>query len=188
MKSLLLAVILATTPKPIITIDDGPDYRHHRRTLKLLLRHHVKATWFVNGHFLSNKRNQVLLRHIVRDGHRLGNHGWSHQYPCRQSTARFRWELRRTKLAINKTLGYRYPLQLYRPPFGQRCHFGTAKKLGYRIMMWHDGDIGRSTKQIIRTVRRRLKPSILLFHHHNWKLAAVLRVFFPVRSKSRPTN
>jgi len=194
MTTLLLLIMLGApvvSPAPFITIDDGPDYRRHVRTLQLLQRHHVRATWFVNGHFLQSKRNQRLLRQIVRAGHRVANHLYSHRDPCRMSSRQFLYELRRTERMVNFALGRRYQLRLYRPPFGHRCHAILAMQRGYHVQYWHRADIGSTAQQMIRTVlhRWRHRPprrSILLFHHHNRKLQAVLRRFYPRAKRSRP--
>ncbi|KKN24310.1 hypothetical protein LCGC14_0896180 [marine sediment metagenome] len=194
MSSLFLVAIMATTPNPVITIDDGPDHRYHVRTLQLLRRHKTKAIWFVNGHFLRNKRNRVLLRQISRTG-TLGNHTFTHQQPCRMSASRFRWELRRNERAVNRTLGWpaRHRMKLYRPPFGQRCHVKLARRLSYRVVFWHTADLGSTAAKMIRVVLRRHRRyrgrrTILLFHHHNRKLQVALRRFFPRRLKRSPSR
>jgi len=185
----ILLTLLMAAPKPIITIDDGPYYKHHHKTLQLLTKHKVKAIWFVNGHFLWKKQNQKLLKTIVACGHRLGNHTLRHRSPCKLTAAAFKRSLRRNERIVNRVL--KRPLNTrmrwYRPPFGHLCHTKLARRLGYRVLLWHDGDIGRTTNQLIRTVLRqhRRKPprrSILLFHYHNHKLAAVLNKFFPLVS------
>jgi peptidoglycan/xylan/chitin deacetylase (PgdA/CDA1 family) len=58
-----------------LTFDDGPSpYTPH--LLDVLARHNVKATFFVQGSEAA-KYPEILDR-IVREGHRVGNHTWSH--------------------------------------------------------------------------------------------------------------
>lgn len=195
--AMLIIAILVTQPKPIITIDDGPDHRYHTRTLQLLQRHRVKAIWFVNGHFLQDKRNRALLRKIHKLSHTVANHTWSHRYPCKLTARQFKLELIWNERAINRTL--RQPRRNrtghYRPPFGERCHAGLARRLGYIVLYWHRADLGTTAAQMIKTVRRRHARqhrrqwrgrTILLFHYHNHKLRRVLQRFFPIPTKIPP--
>lgn len=191
MKLLLLLSLLSAPPT--ITIDDGPHYRHHTKTLQLLRQHNVKAIWFVNGHFLRSSKGRKLLRQIIAAGHRVENHTYSHRPPCKLTARQFRIELIRNERAVNRTLGWpkTHRMKLYRPPFGQRCHVKTARQMGYRVMYWHRADIGSSAAAMVNTVKRRLahrppRDSILLFHYHNHKLQVVLRAFYPVSPKKSP--
>lgn len=59
-----------------LTFDDGPDPAVTPRVLDLLEGAGARATFFVVGERAAEQRD--LLREIVRRGHRLGNHTWSH--------------------------------------------------------------------------------------------------------------
>ncbi|MBR3305996.1 MAG: polysaccharide deacetylase [Lachnospiraceae bacterium] len=61
--------------KVYLTFDDGPSV-YTDRILDILAEYDVKATFFVNGH---NGYDAQLLR-IVREGHTLGMHSYSHEY------------------------------------------------------------------------------------------------------------
>jgi peptidoglycan-N-acetylglucosamine deacetylase len=76
---------LKPSPKPYVpgtktaylTIDDGPS-KNTMKILEVLSNHNVKATFFVNGKEGSYYEN--LYREIVKGGHTLGNHTYSHDY------------------------------------------------------------------------------------------------------------
>lgn len=49
------------------------------RILKMLKRYGINVTFFIPG-FTVNQY-QEFVKHIVDEGHEIGNHGWSHTYP-----------------------------------------------------------------------------------------------------------
>jgi peptidoglycan/xylan/chitin deacetylase (PgdA/CDA1 family) len=59
-----------------ITFDDGPDPRSTPELLSLLSKYNVKATFFVTGEKVS--AHPDLIKEILRYGHSLGNHSYSH--------------------------------------------------------------------------------------------------------------
>lgn len=60
-----------------LTFDDGPS-EHTEKILDILKEHDVKATFFVNGNDTPFGRR--MYRRIVKEGHALGNHTYSHNY------------------------------------------------------------------------------------------------------------
>ncbi|MFH0999091.1 MAG: polysaccharide deacetylase family protein [Pseudomonadota bacterium] len=59
-----------------LTFDDGPDPLSTPDLLRLLAKHQVKATFFVIGEKASE--HPELVREIVRQGHSIGNHTYTH--------------------------------------------------------------------------------------------------------------
>jgi peptidoglycan/xylan/chitin deacetylase (PgdA/CDA1 family) len=59
-----------------LTFDDGPDPLSTPELLRLLSKHRVQATFFVTGKNVSDHPD--LVREIVRQGHAIGNHTYSH--------------------------------------------------------------------------------------------------------------
>ncbi len=62
--------------KVALTFDDGPDENTTVRILDLLDRRRVKATFFVSG--VNALKYPDLIAEIVRRGHEIGNHSYSH--------------------------------------------------------------------------------------------------------------
>ncbi|KAF0192226.1 MAG: polysaccharide deacetylase [Gammaproteobacteria bacterium] len=66
-----------------LTFDDGP-IDVTLNVLEVLRRHHIKATFFVNGIHLTGQggenetRSAEALRRIIADGHVLGDHSFDH--------------------------------------------------------------------------------------------------------------
>ena len=55
------------------------------RILALLARHGIKATWFIPGHTIETY--PLACSEIVRAGHEIGHHGWTHVPPNDMSRA-----------------------------------------------------------------------------------------------------
>lgn len=58
-----------------LTFDDGPS-ANTEQILDTLKTYGIKATFFVNG----NASNKELYKRIIREGHVIGNHTYSHNY------------------------------------------------------------------------------------------------------------
>ncbi len=59
-----------------LTFDDGPDPLVTPQVLQLLLKHQVKATFFVTGK--KAVEHPGLIKEILRHGHSIGNHSYIH--------------------------------------------------------------------------------------------------------------
>jgi peptidoglycan/xylan/chitin deacetylase (PgdA/CDA1 family) len=59
-----------------LTFDDGPDPLATPQVLELLLKHQVKATFFVTGKKAAE--HPELIKEILVHGHSIGNHSYSH--------------------------------------------------------------------------------------------------------------
>jgi peptidoglycan/xylan/chitin deacetylase (PgdA/CDA1 family) len=63
-------------PAVALTFDDGPDPLSTPDLLRLLSKHRAQATFFVIGEKASE--HPELVREIVRQGHSIGNHTYTH--------------------------------------------------------------------------------------------------------------
>jgi hypothetical protein len=75
------AGLYATDPFPkgqvVLTFDDGPHPAHTSRVLDLLAKHRMPATFFLIGRNIDAK-TYPLVQRMVRDGHTLATHSYSH--------------------------------------------------------------------------------------------------------------
>ena len=99
-----------------LTFDDGPDPNVTPAILDVLSEHHLKATFFVLGYEAA--RNPQILRRIVQEGHTLGNHTFDHANLADLNVRQMREEMTSTQEAVDRALGYHYPMTLMRPPYG----------------------------------------------------------------------
>ena len=60
-----------------LTFDDGPSAAITPKVLDILKKEKVKATFFVLNY---SKSNEKLIKRIVKEGHTIGIHGYSHEY------------------------------------------------------------------------------------------------------------
>ena len=71
------------------TFDDGPSSAQTGRLLDGLAARGAKATFFMNGTNGSHgvRNNMSLVRRMVREGHQIANHTWSHVTPFTKLSA-----------------------------------------------------------------------------------------------------
>lgn len=117
-----------------LTFDDGPHPEITPRLLDLLSEHQLKATFFVVGRVA--EQHPGLLARMVREGHDLGHHSWTHSEPASTTTATLLSEIDQTNALIWEQAGV-VPM-IVRPPKGQLT---TGKLLsliahGERVVLW----------------------------------------------------
>ncbi len=111
-----------------LSFDDGPDPHTTPKLLDLLGEKGIVATFFLIGEKVA--RHRCIVERIVKGGHGLGNHTYTHSEPSETSSPRFLEEIRRTKDLLEEISGD--PCRLVRPPKGE---LSVAKQLG----LWREG-------------------------------------------------
>ena len=96
-----------------LTFDDGPDPAWTPKILDVLARQHVPATFFVVGSAVA--RNPQLARRIVREGHEIGAHTFTHPDLAEVPGWRRDLEDSQAQLAIAYATGR--STSLLRPPY-----------------------------------------------------------------------
>ncbi len=115
---------LASEGRIALTFDDGPDPLATPQVLDVLQEYEVTATFFVVGSYV--EQHPEVVQRIVGEGHSLGNHGYSHTSMSILGEPQLRRELQRTQRAVDKALGYHYPMSTMRPPYGHPYQDGSA--------------------------------------------------------------
>ena len=139
-----------------LTFDDGPDPIWTPRILDVLKREHVPATFFVIGE--NALVNPLLLQRLVREGHELGNHTYTHPNLAMASDALTRIELNLTQRLLEAYTGR--STRLFRAPYFGDAEPTTADELlpaliaqeqGYTVVGLHvdPGDWKRPGTQAI---------------------------------------
>src|SRR5207302_4990583 len=85
----------------VLTFDDGPDTRWTPQILKVLARHHARATFFVVGAKVA--RHPGLVRTVYRAGNEIGSHTFTHADLGTTSSIRRTVELSFTQAAVAAT-------------------------------------------------------------------------------------
>jgi peptidoglycan/xylan/chitin deacetylase (PgdA/CDA1 family) len=98
-----------------LTFDDGPDPVYTQKILNVLADYDVKATFFV----LSEAAEQFphLLQQMLKAGHAIGNHTYSHRHPWMMSSERAKYEVAQANTVIKDITGI--APRWFRPPFGR---------------------------------------------------------------------
>jgi peptidoglycan/xylan/chitin deacetylase (PgdA/CDA1 family) len=123
------------TKQLALTDDDGPNDAHTQHLLETLAKHDVHATFFLIGRYVRQRPD--LVREIVRAGHIVGNHTFTHPLLTFKSNAETRKELASCRAALEDAIGQ--PSNLFRPPFGGRrpATLRIARELGLEPIMWN---------------------------------------------------
>jgi peptidoglycan/xylan/chitin deacetylase (PgdA/CDA1 family) len=118
-----------------LTYDDGPNDPHTLRLLEVLARHNVKATFFLIGRYV--KQRPDIARELVRAGHVVGNHTFSHPNLIFASARETAIQLRDCERALSDAVGQHS--RLFRPPFGGRrpATLKIARALDLEPVMWN---------------------------------------------------
>jgi len=104
----------ASNPHEVaITFDDGPDPIWTPKILDILKERGIKACFFLIGRNAEDYPS--LVERIVKEGHEIGNHTYSHQNLSLMSPWRMRLELNMTQRVIESVTGR--STTLFRPPY-----------------------------------------------------------------------
>ena len=159
------------TRRPLValTFDDGPNPPFTGRVLDTLRDAGVQATFFLIGENV--RRYPELARRIVKEGHAVGNHSYSHRSLQRLRRNAIVVEIDRADAIIQSITGVRP--RLLRPPYGALApgllgSGGLAARAGHLVVMWSvqvaDWRAPSALSVAARTLRRVRPGSIVLLH------------------------
>lgn len=158
-----------------LTFDDGPDAVHTDAILDTLAGHSLGAIFFVLGEQLETSQGLARLERIAREGHAIGNHGYSQQSMLSLNDDEIAQSIHKTERLIGAC---DQGLKLWRPPFGEtdlRVD-SLAASLGYRRMLWNADSLdwrdeqatGEWVERLVRRIevrmRRGFRNSVCLLH------------------------
>jgi peptidoglycan/xylan/chitin deacetylase (PgdA/CDA1 family) len=170
--------------KVALTIDDGPHPLTTPLVLDVLRREGARATFFVVGE--NAEQFPELVRMMVRDGHEIGNHTYSHLSLSELNPRGVGTQLRGCDRAIEGACGVRPTLM--RPPGGHCSELALhmADALGYTTVLWTANtgdwrDQGRAA--IVGNALSGLRSgSIILMHQGDlWSLEALPEIIGGIR-------
>lgn len=145
-----------------ITFDDGPDEKVTPYLINVLEKFDIKATFFIIGN--QAKKYPELVKLIINNGHKIGNHSFSHLNGFSTNNNKYLEDVEQAKKYIDS--------DIFRPPFGKITPFQIKNlKKDFKIIMW---DImswdfkeniypNKIYKNVIDNVEN---GSIILFHNN----------------------
>ena len=147
-----------------LTFDDGPDRVITPAILDILLEEDVKATFFV----LPNEGVDDIFMRIIDEGHELGNHSFSHDYPVlyESSPGAFKEDILKAQWFVLDNFGYtttsfRFPGGSMSWPNVIRSRIDIINELGYRHYDWfvdpEDWRVGSTVDSIINETLEQTK-------------------------------
>jgi peptidoglycan-N-acetylglucosamine deacetylase len=118
-----------------LTYDDGPNDPYTQQLLEVLARHEVMATFFLMGRYVRERPD--IVRDVLKAGHVIGNHTFTHPHLAFKSGSQVREELLQCKQAIADAVGEHS--NLFRPPFGSRrpVTLRVVREFGLVPVMWN---------------------------------------------------
>ncbi|OQX72251.1 MAG: hypothetical protein B6D61_14420 [Bacteroidetes bacterium 4484_249] len=143
-----------------LTFDDGPEEKFTPEILQILDRYKAKATFFCVGE--NSKKNPGIIQQIIKAGHAVGNHSYSHLKGNRTNTEEFINDIKKCN-DILKT-------KLFRPPYGKISRRQIKRlKEDYNIIMWSviPGDFDdKVSKELLlkRSIKYTKQGTIIVFH------------------------
>ncbi len=171
-----------------LTFDDGPDPRSTPRLLELLREANIRAAFFCIGKKV--EAHPELAAQIVREGHLLENHTYSHSnYTNFFPSAALRAELERTQAAVKQATGttpvyFRPPVGLSNPKI-----FRVAHQLKMQVIGWTIRSLDTVTpdpQKIIARIKSSLQPgAIILLHDGNIPAEKVVATVKPLMDTLR---
>ena len=145
-----------------ITFDDGPDETVTPYLINVLEKFNIKATFFIIGN--QAKKYPELVKLIINNGHKIGNHSFSHLNGFSTNNNKYLEDVEQAKKYIDS--------DIFRPPYGKITPFQIKNlKKDFKIIMW---DImswdfkeniypNKIYKNVIDNVEN---GSIILFHNN----------------------
>lgn len=150
-----------------MTFDDGPHPVHTPRLLNMLAKRNIKATFYVIGQKAAT--HPGILRRMIREGHEVANHSYTHPNFTKLSRASMESQLSKTAKIIFNVTGV-HP-NSFRPPYGatnSNIKKYCIEKYGYPTILW-DVDPKDWKRPGVATVSNRIingarSGSIILAH------------------------
>ena len=169
-----------------LTYDDGPNDPYTFHLLDVLAKHNVRATFFMIGRYAEKRPD--IAQQVVKAGHVVGNHTFTHPALALQSVAKIRTELADCSRALDNAIGAHS--NLFRPPFGSRrpVVLRIARELGLHPVMWNVTGYdwsAKSSESIEKNVARQVRGGDVILLHDGGHLQFGADRSFSVQATDR---
>ena len=147
-----------------ITFDDGPDEIVTPYLIDVLEKFDIKATFFIIGN--QAKKYPELVKLIINNGHKIGNHSFSHLSGYSTKNNKYLQDVEQAKKHIDS--------DIFRPPYGKitPSQIKSLKK-DFKIIMWDimswDFKENISSNKIYKNVIDNVENGSIILFHNNLK-------------------
>ncbi|MFM1653092.1 delta-lactam-biosynthetic de-N-acetylase [Brevibacillus sp. B_LB10_24] len=166
------SIFLGNTKKKelYLTFDNGYENGYTAKILDTLKEKKVPAIFFVTGHYV--KDQPELLKRMVKEGHLIGNHSWSHPDMTQITDGRIKEELEKVKAEVARVTGQK-GMSFLRPPrgiFSDRT-LAVSRGEGYTTVFWSvaykDWDVNaqKGWQYAFDSVKTQLHPGAVILLH-----------------------
>ncbi|RIJ69607.1 hypothetical protein CW357_07510 [Rummeliibacillus sp. TYF005] len=146
-----------------LTFDDGPSNTVTPKVLKILKKHHAKATFFMVGSQVN--ANPKIAKQVWKEGHEIGNHSYTHANLKQLTNAQIKKQLSMTNKAIHKATGHNPTL--FRPPYGSVDN-RVRSQTKLPTVLWsvdtRDWE-HRNSKKLLSYVKKYTYPGAIVLMH-----------------------
>lgn len=153
-------------PHVALTFDDGPDPVSTPYLLSLLEKHHAPATFFVTG--AKAKAFPQQVHDILKKGHTLGNHSYTHDYfiMLRQKR-RLEKEIATTQdilasIGVRPTV-FRPPMGITNPGLGSVLDRMGLVAVNFSCRAFDGGN--RRVRRLSEKILNRVRPGSIIMMH-----------------------
>ncbi len=155
-------------PQVNISFDVQGDPGQLYKILDILDQYGVRTTFFMQGEWV--EQYPEAAQEIVKRGHELGNHSWTHFNFSEMTAEEVTKELNDTEALVKEVTG-QTTKPYFRPPYGSRSaiSLATAFDLGYTTIIWTYGADewreGATAQDIYDNVYGNKAPGALYYTH-----------------------
>jgi len=168
-----------------LTFDDGPTPEITPWVLNLLEQYNAKATFFCIGKNL--KQHPVLVRQIIEQQHKIGNHSFSHLKGWQTKSKNYINDILQAAEIIQSTTNNTAINQklLFRPPYGQitKTQANVLIDKGFTIVLWNiltgDFDPNLNPEKSLKKTLKNTKPGSIVVFHDSLKAKKNLQYILP---------
>ena len=159
-----------TKQQVIFTFDGGDGTQSADQILNVLVKHHIKGTFFLTGKFI--EKNPDLVKRIVAEGNEVFNHTFDHPHLTQLSDEQIMTELADNEAILLSTASTS-PHPYFRAPYGDRDRrvLQAAFKAGYESVYWTidardwEESTGETAAQVHDNIISNLAPGNIYLMH-----------------------
>lgn len=171
---------LPNAHKIYLTFDDGPTPGVTDWVLNTLFQYQAKSTFFWVGNNVA--RYPTIAQKVIADGHKVGNHTYTHVHGWKTSHTKYIEEINLTNEVIFQKTGIK-PV-FFRPPYGKFSRLARAGILQrHQVVMWDvlpgDFDPNLSPQICLTNALAHIAPGAIYVLHDSLKCQQKIRYVLP---------